>query len=346
MTSPPSTPSLLSDWGELRLLEWVRHTFRSQTGHGLALSIGDDAAHLRLRGSRDLLVTTDALIEGVHFRHDWTPPRDLAAKALVSNLSDLAAMAARPVAAFLSLGVPPETPIPLIQSFFLGLRSASRRWNSPLAGGDLVRAPQWTINLTLLGRPAVKRRVIARSAARPGQTVFVTGWPGEAGAGLDALRRGPTPPGQIAPRTARLIARHNRPTPRLAEAGVLARVCARLAMIDVSDGVASEAAHIARESVVRVDLALDLLPTSPPLRAYANARSLDPADFVLNGGEDYELLFVTDTSVERIRAAFRAAGLNTPVTPIGSTAKGRGLRLLDARGREVRRPRARFEHFA
>lgn len=337
-SSATRPPIRLADWGELRFLDWVRRTFRSQTGPGLALSIGDDAAHLRLLRSRDLLVTTDALIEDVHFRHAWTSPRDLGAKALVSNLSDLAAMGAHPIAAFLSLGVPPDTPLTKLKAFFLGLRSATHRWNCPLTGGDLVRAPQWTINLTLLGRPAVKRRVIPRSAARPGQTVFVTGWPGESGAGLDALRRGRSAP--------RLIARHNRPTPRLAEAAVLARVCPRLAMIDVSDGVASESAHIARESGVRVDLQLERLPVSRALRDYTGADALDPADFILNGGEDYELLFVTDTPVERIRRAFASAGLKTQLTPIGITAKGGGLRIMDAAGRQVQRPAANFEHFA
>src|SRR5690606_20837737 len=125
-----------------------------------------------------------------------------------------------------------ETPLAMLQAFFRGLRSAGRRWACPLAGGDLVRAPQWTISLTLLGRPVVGRRVIRRASARPGQTVFVTGRPGESGAGLDALRRGIAAP--------RLVARHNRPTPRLAEAAVLVPACRRLAMIDVSDGVASE----------------------------------------------------------------------------------------------------------
>lgn len=338
MTSPSrrATPRL-ADWGELRFLAWVRRCFAGQGGPALALSIGDDAAHLRLPRSRDVLVTTDALVEGVHFRHAWISPRDLGSKALVSNLSDLAAMGARPLAAFLSLGVPPETPLAALRAFFLGIRATARRWDCPLAGGDLVRAPQWTLNFTLLGRPAVKRRVITRSAAKPGQTVYVTGWPGESGAGLDALRRG-------AP-ARRLIARHNRPTPRLDEAAVLARVCPRLAMIDVSDGVASEAAHLARESGVRVDLDLENLPVSPALRAWTRARASDPIDFILDGGEDYELLFATSTPLERIRQAFSLAGLATPVTSIGRTSRGSGLHLLDAEGRDVRRATFRFEHF-
>jgi thiamine-monophosphate kinase len=338
LTLPRRSPAVLADWGELRFLEWVRRAFKADRGPGLALGIGDDAAHLRLAPSGDLIVTTDALIEGVHFRRDWISPRDLGAKALISNLSDLAAMAARPQAAFLALGVPPQAPIDELKAFFLGLRAAARRWSCPLVGGDLVRAPQWTINLTLLGSPAVARRVAMRSAARPGWTLCVTGFPGESAAGMDALRNGKNPK--------KLIARHRRPTPRLPEAGVLARACRDLALIDISDGVASEAAHIARASDVRVDIELPALPVSPALLGYAAARGVDPTDWILFGGEDYELLFATDTPVDRIRAAFRRAGIATPLTPIGRIAAGRGLRLLDADGRAIPPTGRRFEHFA
>lgn len=328
---------MLADWGELRFLEWVRRRFQAPEGSGISLSIGDDAAHLRLRGSKNLLVTTDALIEDVHFRHAWISPRDLGFKAMVSNLSDLAAMGAKPDAAFLSIGVPPETPLAQLKAFFLGIRSAGTRWDCPLAGGDLVRAPQWSINLTLLGSPAFKERVVTRAAAQPGQTVYVTGWPGESAGGLDALQHGAAPK--------RLLDRHRKPLPRLAEARVLARVCKNLALIDISDGVASEAAHIARESGVRVRIDAPSLPVSKALRTYARAHAVDPLPWVLYGGEDYELLFVTDTPPERIRKAFASAGIKTPVTAIGATQKGRGLRLLDARGQSMKLPKTRFQHF-
>lgn len=328
---------MLADWGEVRFLKWVRRRFQIPDRDGVSLGIGDDAAHLRLRRSRQLLVTADALIEDVHFRHAWISPRDLGFKAMVANLSDLAAMAARPEAAFLSLGVPPDTPLAQLKTFFLGLRSAARRWDCPLAGGDLVRAPQWNINITLLGSPAVKERVVTRSAAKPEQTVYVTGWPGESAGGLDALQHGATPK--------RLLDRHRRPTPRLAEAQVLARVCRNLALIDISDGVASESAHLARESRVRVRIDAPDLPVSSTLKTYARAHAADPLGWVLYGGEDYELLFTTDTPVERLRKAFASEGLRTPITAIGQTEKGRGLRILDAKGRPVREPKKKFQHF-
>ncbi len=334
---------VLAEWGELRFLEWVRHRFQPTKPSGrakharLELSIGDDAAHLRFQRSNHLLVTTDALIENVHFRHEWISPRDLGFKAMVSNLSDLAAMAARPEAAFLSLGVPPETPIAQLKAFFLGVGSAGHRWNCPLAGGDLVRSPQWTIHLTLLGSPAVKERVVTRSGAHPGQTVFVTGWPGESAGGLDALRHGALP--------RRLLERHRRPLPRLDEAAVLARVCSHLALIDISDGVASEALHVARESGVRLDIETARLPVSRALRTYSHTRGIDPHTLILNGGEDYELLFVTDTPEQRIRKAFVSAGLKTPITAIGCVTRGRGIRTLDSEGRSLRIPASRFDHF-
>ena len=124
-------------------------------GLEIPIGIGDDAAHLRIRGRGDLIVTTDALIEDVHFRRCWISDKDLGAKSLTVSLSDLAAMGAKPVAGFLCLGVPPETAIADLKSFFSGLRGQGRRFACPLVGGDLVRAKQWTINLTLLGRPSL-----------------------------------------------------------------------------------------------------------------------------------------------------------------------------------------------
>lgn len=257
---------------------------------------------------------------------------------MVSNLSDLAAMAAQPDAAFLSLGVPSHTPIAQLKAFFLGLRSASNRWHCPLAGGDLVRAPQWTINLTLLGSPAFKDRVVTRSTARPGHTVFVTGWPGESAAGLDALQHNASPK--------RLLDRHRRPLPRLAEAKILARLCPDLAMIDVSDGVASEALHLATSSQVRLEINVANLPISRALKSYTRVHDLDPTALILNGGEDYELLFTTNLSEHRIRKAFATAKIRTPVTAIGKVVNGQGLGLLDSEGRPMKLNGSRFEHFA
>jgi thiamine-monophosphate kinase len=276
------------------------------------------------------------MIEGVHFRHAWTGPRDLGHKALAVNLSDLAAMGCRPLAAFLALSVPPSVRLADLRAFFMGLRAEGRRWGCPLAGGDLTRAPQWVIALTVLGTPAHGGRTARRAAARPGQTLYVTGWPGESGAGLAALGRGLSAP--------RLIARHRRPTPRLPEAAALTRACPDLAMLDVSDGLWNDAAQLAEASGVRIELDGDRLPLSPPLRRFAEGQKADPRDFVLFGGEDYELLFATAKPLAALREALRRAGLTTPIHPVGRVAAGRGAHLLGPQGEIAPRDRT-FRHF-
>lgn len=337
-----TAPVTLADWGELKFLRWVRRVAGEDWTEGtspLAMGIGDDAAHFRFRGLKDLLVTTDTLIEGVHFKRAWISPRDLGHKSLASNLSDIAAMGGAPVAEFLSLGVPPSASINALKRFFGGLCEFGRRWNCPLAGGDLVRAPQWVINIMVLGQPAVGERVVRRRDARAGQKVYVTGSPGESGAGLAALRRGDRQPF--------LIARHNRPTPRLDEARVLAETCPDLAMIDVSDGIVNDAGHLARESRVRIEIFPDKFLISRELARYARKTGADPLDWILDGGEDYELLFTTKTPVEKIQKAFASRKIETPVSWIGRVVEGpSGVRLLDAKGKLLRRAAKTFQHFA
>lgn len=331
----------MADWGEVRFLEWVRRSVESRSGHAdkiIRLSIGDDAAHLRLGKRGDLLVTTDALIEGVHFRREWISARDLGAKTLTSNLSDIAAMGGRPIAVFLSLGVPPSTSIQELKAFFLGMRDLGRRAECPLTGGDLVRAPQWVINLTVVGRPQVGGRVVARSACKPGQTVYVTGFPGESAAGLYALGKGLEAPA--------LVRRHNRPEARLDEAGVLTRRCADLAMMDVSDGIKIDAGHLAERSAVGIEIDWDALPISRRLRRFAESVNRDARDWVFDGGEDYELLFATKVGERAIGRAFAAAGIRTPVHAIGRVVAGKGVSLLDAKGKKMRRRRKGFQHFS
>ncbi|MCH8332629.1 thiamine-phosphate kinase [Candidatus Sumerlaeota bacterium] len=340
----------LADWGELRFLDWVRRSFGKDKGGGgneILLSIGDDAAHLRLSRSRDIVVTTDALIEDVHFARSWIGPGDLGRKALVASLSDLAAMGAMPIASFLSLGVPASTAIAELKAFFRGLCREGRRWSCALAGGDLVRSPQWTINLTLIGRPGKGRGVIRRSTARPGQTLYVTGFPGQSAAGLAALERNEPQP--------TLIARHTRPTPRLREAEALRSICGDLSMIDLSDGIMTDASHVARASGVGLEIEVDALPVSPALKRYARHLGVDPLQWALYGGEDYELMFTSRRSAIKIVQAMGRAGLATRVTAIGrvvaSPAAGKSrvshpVRLLNSDGESLKGPDRSFNHFS
>lgn len=323
----------LSDWGELRFLEWVRRTV-DPPGPEVPIGIGDDAALIRLARGSNLVITTDALIEGVHFRRDWISPRDLGHKSLAVNVSDLAAKASRPIGAFLSIGVPPKTDLNELKSFFLGVRAEGRKWGCPLIGGDLVRAPQWVINIMAVGAPMrANGSIPRRTGLKPGMKLYVTGCPGESAAGLEALRRGlKNEKGSVA----RLIKRHLRPTPCLREAELLAHACPDLVMIDVSDGILNEARHLAKESGVGIELNTDVLPISAALRSFGKRINFPPASWVLFGGEDYELMFATAVPQSKL-----------PVTAshIADCNKVKGVRLTGEFGNLLKNENAAFRHF-
>lgn len=331
---PTSSKKLtLSDWGELRFLEWVRRTV-DPPGPEVPIGIGDDAALIRLARGRNLVITTDALIESVHFRHEWISPRDLGHKSLAVNLSDLAAKAARPIGAFLSLGVPPQTDLNELKSFFLGVRAEGRKWGCPLIGGDLVRAPQWVINIMAVGAPMRADGTIPRrNGLKTGMKIYVTGSPGESAAGLEALRSGLKNEKGSA---ARLIRRHRRPTPRLREAELLARACRDLVMIDVSDGIMNEARHLANESNVGIELITDALPISVALQQFGKRIKQSPARWVIYGGEDYELMFATAMPTDKIPIA---------ASHIANCKKVKGVRLTGAFKNLLKNENAAFRHF-
>ena len=332
-----SRPRTLAELGERGWLRQVRQWFAHEAGR-IEVSIGDDCAALNLSGIHGpLVVTTDSLIEGVHFHHHWIGARDLGARSLAVNLSDLAAMGATPLAAFLALSVPSETPIRQLKEFFKGFGEESRTYGCPVAGGDMTRAPQWTICVTVLGRPIVGGRLALRSTARPGQLLYVTGWPGESGAGLAALAREVSAPD--------LIRCHRRPLPRLGEAALLMRLCPDLTMIDVSDGIWNDADQLAEASAVRIELEVGALPVSPEMERLARQLHQDPHHWTLFGGEDYELLFATSASLEAVHAAFKRAHMTTAVHCIGRVTAGKGLHLMNRDGREIRITDQTFRHF-
>jgi thiamine-monophosphate kinase len=289
--------------------------------------LGDDCALVRL-GARTLALSIDLSLEGVHFRTDWLTFREIGWRATAAALSDLAAEGAQPLGVLVSLGVPrgrstgdagradPGAAI------MMGVGAAVRRVGAHVLGGDLVRSTRYLVDVCVLG---LVRRPVRRRGARPGDGVWVTGRLGGAGLALAALRAGrrPAPP---------IRRRFVRPEPRIAAGVWLARRGAR-AMIDVSDGLAADAGHLAAASGVRVELELERLPCWPGVTPLAAARS----------GEEYELLVALPRRFrERDARAFRrATGL--PITRIGRCAAGRGVRMTH-HGRPVTPP-AGFDHF-
>jgi thiamine-monophosphate kinase len=240
----------------------------------LSLGIGDDCAILRPRRHQEVVVTTDLSLENVHFRREWHPPESVGHRCLARGLSDLAAMGARPEAAFLSLALPEELTGEWMERFFHGFMALAERCQVPLAGGDTAKAPMVIADIVLLGS-VPKGEALLRSGARAGDVLYVTGALGGSAAELFALEQQPA----SFRGTSTAGHPHLFPEPRLA-AGRKARKLATAA-IDVSDGLSTDLAHLCEES----GLAAEIDAAALPVDARA---TLEQA---LHGGEDYELLF-------------------------------------------------------
>lgn len=322
--------------GEDGLLSSLGPLLRRHTA-GFPLPTGDDVAVTAAREPRRMAWTIDSMIEGTHFRwwsHREATPEALGHKLAASNLSDLAAKGARPLHALLSLGVPPETSVKQVGAFVEGLAAALEAHGARLAGGDTVDAPCWMLTLSLTGELSPKAGIAARSNARPGHVVYTTGHPGESAAGFHLLECG----APSSPAADHLILRHLRPAPRLDVGRLVAEELRGAAMIDLSDGVARDAARVAQLSSVRIVLERELFPLSPQLRAAASEAGRDPVEWFLHGGEDYELLFTTDAPEERVLA------LSPLVRRIGRVEAGSGL-LLSSGGSEDALDYHGYQHF-
>lgn len=333
----------LHELGEDGLLRALAELLERESS-GLVLPTGDDVAVSEPPAGR-IAWTIDTMVEGTHFR--WWPEqtgRLLGRKLAAVNLSDLAAKGATPLYALLSFGAPAGASAPAVLEFFESLAATLHDAGARLIGGDIVRAPQWTLTLSLAGVLDATAPVAARSAAQPGWNLYVTGAPGEAAAGLDLLEHHSAAERRRFPE---VLARHLDPTARLVEGrALLGAFAGRLATIDVSDGIAHEAHEIAFRSGLRVVLEEAALEPSAALVEAARAVNQEPLDLMLYGGEDYEILFATDATPEAVAAALAQAGSAAGARHIGRTEPGAGVFLEDRSGMARPIGRAAFEHFA
>lgn len=342
MRRRPSSLTSVRHNSELTLVERIRHRTAGLSGAGISLGIGDDCALLRVKPGEEIAITTDLSIAGRHFRLDWHPPETIGHRALARGLSDLAAMGARPQAAFLSLGLPRDLTVSRgcksswIDRFLDGFLALAAEYKTPLAGGDLAQSPLAVADIQMVG--AVPRgQALLRSGARPGDLLYVTGSLGGSAAGLDYLQKLSAKNSTLPIRAGRnsdLLSPHLWPQPRISQGLWLQQKRAATAAIDISDGFSTDLNHICAESGVGAEIDAAALPISP-------GASLAQA---LHGGEDYELLFAARPGT---RIPHRIG--KVVVTVIGRIVPvrhdRRRLVLLTKSGRQPLERRG-WEHFA
>ncbi len=305
----------LSQIGEFGLIQRLQNQL--ETRAGTQIGIGDDCAVLN--SLQTPAVTMDALVEDVHFRRDWTLPRALGRKAMAVNISDLAASGARPIAAFVSLALGARDDWEFIAQLYAGFEDAAREFGFTIAGGDTTQSRGGLmLSIALVGEVIdQKRGPILRSGAQIGDVLLVSGTLGDAAAGLEILqaREETLNDAQISQISAAardyLLKRHHEPTPRLELMKKLLDFDAQAlhAALDLSDGLAGDAAHLARSSGVVAQFEAEKLPISAFCREAAIFLGRDAHDLALSGGEDYELLLaVAPEKVPVLLQNFRSEG--------------------------------------
>ena len=325
--------------GEAALINVIRDKFGAPSTGDLALGIGDDAALIHA-GDSLLIVTTDMLVEGTHFRMDITDPYLVGWKSAAVNISDIAAMGGIPTYSFVSIGLP-DIEIEVVESIYEGMHDVSARYGSVIAGGDTVASRGGVvINVTQLGT-VESGKVARRDGAEPGDAILVTNTIGDSRAGLELLLRFGLPPltppckgGDWGARgSEQCVLSHLKPEPRVNEARAAVATGKVHAMMDLSDGLASDLCKLCEASKVGARVIADALPISEDLHIAAARLDADPIHLAAGGGEDYELLLTCDAkSAPEIARAVASTG--STIRAIGEIVEGHGVVLVLPTGEE------------
>lgn len=307
-------------------------------GDFLKTGIGDDAAVFKVKTGYECLVSTDLLIEGIHFDLSYTGPKDLGYKALAANLSDIAAMGGEPLLYFVSIAAPGEMDFRDFKRIFAGMEEAAQ--NARLAGGDTCNTPgPLFISVSVIGQ-VEKGRAVKRSGAKPGDGIWATGTLGDSAAGLEILKAGAS---RHRGAEKFLISRHLRPEARVEAGRLLGKSGIASSMIDISDGLSSDLRHITEASGVGAMILEEKLPISRELAAYAGRERA--IKLSLSGGEDYELLFTVRGLKGERGLAMLGDRAGVTFTKIGEVLSGGRVYLESGGGKRKALKPEGYEHF-
>lgn len=301
--------------------DFIRKIRQKSFSSPVKTGIGDDCAVVRKDARTDLVMTADLLVEDIDFRRSWMIPKFLGFKALAVSLSDVAAMGAAPVWAMLSIGIPPEIwRTDFVEKFYEGWFELAEKYHVQLVGGDVSKTPDKIVIDSIVAGEVLKNKAIRRSTARPGDLIFVTGELGGAAEGLKLLENGERYSSNQKNKAQNLILRQLKPLPQLEMASLLSKHNLATAMIDLSDGLSGDLAHLCRESRVGAEILAEKIPLDKNLED--TEENLQTA---LGGGEDFELLFTVDPQNEK---SLTKKLKNFPVTKIGKTTSQTGQIFL------------------
>jgi len=332
----------LADLGEFAFIRRITENCICRP-EGVVLGPGDDAAAVKGQEGDVLLMTTDLLVERVHFRREWMTGRQVGYKAMAVNLSDIAAMGGIAREALVSWAVAGLEDLAYLEEIYAGMRALAQQYQVNILGGDTTRSPDGLmLNVAILGVVPLDQ-MLRRGGASPGDVLVLAGSLGESRAGLFSLMAGVDP---RSPKHERLMAAHLEPVPRLREGRFFAMSGAAHAAIDLSDGLSSDLGHVIQASQVGARVFADRLPISKQVREYCQSQSLDPVEFALAGGEDYSLLVaIREESAEDLKREFDAS-FQEPLSCIGEITDTGRLELIHPNGRTIELLPSGWDHFS
>ncbi len=314
---------------EFDLIARIKSLISDSKNANVVIDAGDDSAAVRGSDGKLSLYTVDMLVEDKHFRLDWIDAFTLGKRAIAVNISDIAAMGGTPEYALVSLCIPGSLEVDFIERMFEGMRVLMSGYEGRIIGGNISSGvDKLIIDVTLIGS-VEQDRLIARSGARPGDRVFVSGFAGSGVGGLLTLMRyGASFPKEFG----KMVNAYLAPLPSVGLARLLAERGLATAMIDVSDGISGDLIHILESSKVSAELYIDRLPVTADFRKFCENNGYDPYSTALHGGDSYELLFTVkeDVSIDEITKI--AVEIETPLTEIGRITEDGENRVISDRG--------------